>query len=104
MHPHNTYLELALDGGILGLTVFISFFLLLFKKSLYFQNAMTDSKLKEYQYAVIISMVAYFTAGLTGRTLFPGGKNGFFWIVVGIAVVIIRMLEESKDSVRKLNT
>jgi hypothetical protein len=105
LHPHNMYLEQVLDAGILGLTVFMSFFLLLFKKILYFQNAITDSKLREYQYAVIISMVAYFTAGLTGRTLFPGGKNCFFWIVVAIAVVIIRLVQESEDnSIRKLNT
>ena len=97
-HPHNMYLEQVLDAGLIGLTVFISFFILLFKKLFYFFNRIENKKLNEYYYAVIISMISFFIAGLTGRTLFPSGKNCYFWIVAGIAIAIVRILQKDNDA------
>jgi O-antigen ligase len=104
MHPHNMYLEQMLDAGLIGLAVFMSFFILLFKKMLYFFNNIESSKLNEYYYAIIVSMISFFIAGLTGRSLFPGGKSCFFWIVVSLSIVIIRILQESKNSTEQLNS
>ena len=98
-HPHNMYLEQILDAGIFGLIAIMLFFIVLFKKIYKNLSYIQDFKLKEYQYAVIASLISYFLAGITGRSLFPDSKGAFFWIIVGIAVVIIRMVQESGENI-----
>jgi len=39
----------------------------------------------------------FFIAGMTGRTLFPSGQNSYFWLVLGVGIAIIRMIQELKE-------
>ena len=90
-HPHNMYLELIVDSGLIGFIAiipFMSFFFYRFYKSIPF---FFDSDIKEYQYAVVVSTAAYFISGLTGRSLFPESNNSYFWLILAIGISLLRV-------------
>jgi hypothetical protein len=100
LHPHNMYLEQILDVGIFGLIFMLGFFVFLFRKAYKGLNVVRDGEIKEYLYAAIISMASYLIAGMTGRTLFPSIKSSYFWIAVGLTIVIIRLVEQARENGR----
>ena len=98
LHPHNMYLEQILDVGIFGLIFILGFFVFLFRKAYKGLNVVRDGEIKEYLYAAIISMASFLIAGMTGRTLFPSIKSSYFWIAVGLTIVIIRLVEQAREN------
>jgi len=95
-HPHNMYLEQVLEAGLIGLVAFLLLFLVLFKKAYGALNNIHDQKVREYQYAVIVSLICYLISGFTERSFFPTISNGFLWIVIGFLIVITRLSEDSQ--------
>lgn len=95
-HPHNMYLEQIVDAGLIGFIIFILFFILLLQKISRNLHYLPNGRLKEYHYAIYVSIISYMLAGMTGRSFFPMFLNSYLWIVIGIAIALIRMLQESK--------
>jgi hypothetical protein len=56
-----------------------------------------DPGLKEYQCGVAVSLISYFVAGITGRSLFPTFSNSHFWVVVAIAIFIAGSTTDIKE-------
>jgi hypothetical protein len=96
-HPHNMYLEQILDAGIILFLFVISFFAFIMLNIFNSLKVIREKKTREYQYAVFVSLTSYFVAGITGRTLFPSGKNAFLWIILGLGIAIIRMNQQFKE-------
>ncbi|MDL1979739.1 MAG: O-antigen ligase family protein [Deltaproteobacteria bacterium] len=97
-HPHNMYLEQIIDAGLIGVVTFIAFYIILLRKACKSLGNINDYKIKEHHYAVIVSLSCYLISGITDRSFFPDPANGFLWVVVGIAIVIIRMSQETATS------
>lgn len=97
-HPHNMYLEQLIDAGLIGLITFMLFFILLLKKAFKSLGNIRDYKVREYQYAMIVSIVSYLIAGMTGRSFFPLLSNGYLWIIAGLAIAIIYRFQYSGES------
>ncbi|MFQ5709123.1 MAG: O-antigen ligase family protein [bacterium] len=97
-HPHNMYLELVLDTGILGLLIVVICSGVVVRKVLKGLRVVRNDEIREYLYAVLVSMTSYFVAGLSGRSVYPDVSNSFFWIVVGMAVATLRLLPNSGES------
>jgi len=100
-HPHNMYLEQILDAGLLGLMTFILFYFVLLKKASKNLRIINKYKIKEYQYAVIASLISYLVSGLTGRSFFPNAENSYVWIIVGMAIVINTIVENSGEFIEQ---
>jgi O-antigen ligase len=98
MHPHNMYLEQILDVGIIGLVCMIWLFAILFRKVHRTLGTIQDYKLREYRCGMIVSIASYFIAGVTGRSFFPQLKNSFFWIIVGMTFVLIKLIQKSHEN------
>jgi len=98
-HPHNMYMEAILDAGILGLIVFVSFYYILLKKTFKNLKRFRFPELREYQFAVLVSLMSFLIAGLTGRSFFPRTENSFIWLVIGITIALNRIVENSGESV-----
>jgi len=91
-HPHNMYLEQLIDNGILGAALMIGIHLLIIGSYIHkLINTMTS--FDEYRYGVLLSMLMYFLAGLTGRSLFPVYDNSFLWIIMAIACLKISQVD-----------
>lgn len=96
-HPHNMYLEQLMDAGLIGLSIFLSFFIILFKRLVKSLRFVDNNVFKEYHYGLIISLIAYLMAGVTGRFLFPIISNSYFWIIVGLSIVLTRMTKNNAE-------
>jgi len=94
-HPHNMYIEAILDAGILGLIVFLSFYYTLLKKTFKNLKRFRFPELREYQFAVLVSLMSFLIAGLTGRSFFPKMENSFIWLVIGITIALNKFVENS---------
>jgi O-antigen ligase len=97
MHPHNMYLEMVLDSGLMGLIVFLSLFAFLLKKVYSSISTASKSTYKEYQIAVMTSLLCFLLSGLTDRTFFPDEINGYLWISAAMAFVMERHLEQIRS-------
>ena len=96
-HPHNMYLEMILDCGILGLVFFIYFFSVLLLK---IKNAVLSTEnpvLKEHLFAVLTAIISFLISGLVGRSFFPQINNSFLWIILGYTFILLKInLEEAE--------
>lgn len=92
-HPHNMYLELFIDSGIIGLIGIMSFLIIILRNLYRSTEMFTDNKYREYQYAIIVSIIAYFISGLTGRSLFPDLNNSYLWIILGIGFSLLQTIQ-----------
>lgn len=90
-HPHNMYLEQILDAGLVGLALFMLFYLFLIRQTYVCMRKTEHNIFKEYQCATLVALLCYLLSGFTDRTFFPDPMNGFLWVIVGITVVIVRM-------------
>jgi O-antigen ligase len=61
-HPHNTYLTLALDLGLIGFLLYFSFFVKAFYYSLILRKNSTDSSVNKYLDGLQLSFVGFLVA------------------------------------------
>lgn len=97
-HPHNMYLEQVMDAGLIGLAPFLIFFAIVMKSLFQSLRSVEDKKLKEYHYAIIVSILSYLIAGMSGRFLFPTQANSFFWIIAAMAIVLVKISKFQGDN------
>ncbi len=96
-HPHNMYLEIVIDSGLIGFfLIMLSFVSAVFRvvKNFY---SVQDPHLREYQYAVLASLVSFMISGLSGRSFFPDLNGAYLWILLGYAAAIANI---SKSELR----
>jgi O-antigen ligase len=90
-HAHNMYLTTFLDSGLVGLSFFVAFFVYFLGR---IRKGMREVPKGQYRILLtgtLISIIAYLIAGLTGREFFPELSNSYLWIVLAIALNIIKM-------------
>jgi O-antigen ligase len=96
-HPHNMYLDIIVDSGIIGLVVCLSFIIALLSKALASLRQMEDNTMREFMCAAIVGLICYLIAGITGRTFYPMMSNSFFWMTLGMMIVLIQFQERSRQ-------
>jgi hypothetical protein len=98
-HPHNMYLEMIMDSGVIGLAFFVFLFYKIFASALKKSFHVKDDRLKEFLHANVISAVCFLAAGFSGRSFFPKHDNILIWVILGCTVSIYIALSklERKD-------
>src|SRR5262249_37280358 len=81
---------LILDAGLVGLAGLMPFYIILLRQAYQSLKFINEYELREYQYAVIVSLSGFFISGLTDRSLFPNDENCYLWAVMGFAISTIR--------------
>lgn len=91
-HAHNMYLDILLDTGLIGLMFFLGFFLFYLRKYLIHVKKL-DLLIedREMLYGVIVSIICFLIAGMTGRSFFPTLPNYPIWLALAIGSVIIKL-------------
>lgn len=85
--PHNLFLEIAAETGIIGLIVFGAILWILFKGLISAKHIFVDMGMQEYSQMVgdfMVSMIGYFTGSMFLHSIYPR----YFWLLVGIALAI----------------
>jgi O-antigen ligase len=97
MHPHNMFLEMILDAGVFSLMVVLVFVVVLMKKVYASLPNVTDRVSKEYLYGALVSMLCYLMGGMTTGSLFPTLENSYFWIICGLSLAIIGLVQQPPE-------
>lgn len=102
-HPHNMFLELIMDAGLLGFTIILVMLGGLMKRLRNSIYRIRYLELLEYRHAVFVSLLAYLIAGITDRSFFPYHANFFFWIIIGLSISILRIVEAPDNELTNLS-
>jgi hypothetical protein len=90
-NPHNAYLELLIDSGIISLIIIVSFYYVILRKAFHMLKHITESHLKENLYACIVSILCFLIAGMAGQSFFPKNSNVFLWVILGCTVASLKL-------------
>jgi hypothetical protein len=89
-HAHSLYLELAADGGIVGLSLFLAIILVTIAQLRRLARlwARRRPDLSDLAQACVLSLIAYLTTGLFLQLSF----QRYFWILIALSNALIWML------------
>lgn len=84
-HPHNAYLQAALDMGLIGLLLLCAFFFHVWKgfRRLSKDPLVTPSRQGFYEGAAV-GLVSFLVTGFAGSSLAPVPEQSFLWLVIGM--------------------
>ncbi len=84
-HPHNAFLGLLLDMGIVGLVSVCAYFVLVWKgfRRLYRDTSLSPEMRGLFQGAAA-GLVAFATAGFAGSSLTPVPEQAYLWLAIGL--------------------
>lgn len=85
-HPHNAYLQLYLDTGLIGVFVVGWFFWLLVRKSLRVFEDPPDRSAFMVATMSLSFLVINLTASLGSQSFYPKQGATLFWIVIGLSL------------------
>jgi O-antigen ligase len=84
-HPHNAYLELVHDMGVLGFVLVIGFFAHVWKNLRALgSNAFLTPELRGFYKGAAAGLVAFFVTGIAGSSFVPRPEYAFLWIAIGM--------------------
>lgn len=92
-HPHNFYLEIMSETGILGLMWLTIFLWSTFAGLLSARKALNGTDFKEYDGLIVaigVSLLGFLFTGFYVHLAFPR----YFWIIFGIALVVPNVVRE----------
>ena len=91
--PHNSFLEMLLDSGIIILSLFL-YYLIKFLVYYYQFSLKHNSKLC---FSLLAALLAYFLACFTGRSFFPSYHFLYIYIVIGLMIATLKLSSVDAD-------
>jgi O-antigen ligase len=89
-HPHNAYLEFALDNGLVGLAVLLSFFALVLANAVRLFR-MRGHPLAEASGGMALALtLSYLVAALGAGTFYPTEGSVGMWCLIALATCVAR--------------
>ena len=84
-HPHNAYIELFYDMGLIGVVLVIGYFLHVWKgfRALG-SNAFLAPELRGFYKGAAAGLVSFFVTGMAGSSFTPRPEYAFLWIAIGM--------------------
>lgn len=95
MHPHNYYLEILTETGLIGFTIIISLFVIILYLTFY-KKYFSDSKIKDNNHIIpfiFLFITEIFPLKSTG-SFFTTGNATYFFILLAVLIGLVR--RESK--------
>jgi O-antigen ligase len=94
-HPHNAYIEILLDMGVVGSIFFLGFYIFLIKKGWFIYKKNKDTFESGFALGFILSIIATFLEAYSGYTFYPRQENFYIWLFLGILMRIEKDQEYS---------
>jgi hypothetical protein len=84
-HPHNAYLQAYLDLGLVGLVVFVGFWIYLwYRFRQYAKDERVHPHLQGMFEGAAAGIVSFLIAGMAGSSLEPVTEQAFLWLAIGV--------------------
>lgn len=91
-YPHNLYLTLWLELGLLGLIVFLWILIKFFKQGF----KQLDKKEVIINTSIMAAMIVIIVHGLADTPYFKNDLAILFWLIIGLLIVSKRLIKETK--------
>ena len=84
-HPHNAYLELYYDMGLIGVGLVLAYFAHVWKgfRALG-SNAFLSPEMRGFYKGAAAGLVSFFVTGFAGSSFVPKPEYAFLWIAIGM--------------------
>jgi O-antigen ligase len=84
-HPHNAYLETALDMGFVGLALLLAYYVHVWRgfRALG-SNAYLSPDMRAFFQGSCAALIVFLVTGWTGSSLRPEAEFGYLWIAIGM--------------------
>lgn len=93
MYPHNNFIHLTAELGVIGLIIFLWFLWAVFKNIKDIYNKLTDDSLRVILISITASIIAFLVNGLTESSLYYARVAIIFWYLVGFAFIFMNFTE-----------
>lgn len=90
-YAHNNFLHMAGETGLLGLSVFLIFLVLLFKEAISIYKRQKKPYASILALSLSISVASFLINGLTESSLYYARVAGIFWFLIGFLFAIGRL-------------
>jgi O-antigen ligase len=94
-HPHNAYLELVLDNGLLGGTLVLAFFIIILLKALRHFNNKDDKEMSLSAGFAVSFLITQAIAGLGSQSFYPTLGTVPMWSAIGVFLGTLYYIEHS---------
>jgi O-antigen ligase len=84
-HPHNIYLEVLINQGILGMIIFVTFLTLLFKKYYFDLTKLKMSNNKLLKISFLIILITELWPLRSYGSIFQTVNGSLFWFLISIS-------------------
>ena len=88
-HPHNAYLELVLDNGLLGAFPFALFYFFVLKRNVPILRTERDPVMIAIAAGCFAVVVAHLTSSLSNQTFYPRTGSLTLWCVLGLFLRVL---------------
>ena len=98
--PHNLFLEIAAESGILGLIVFGSVCVIIFQRLIGAENLLSAAGKRDdasLLWALRLSLIGYFICGIFLHAAFPR----YMWLLLGLAMVMPQVAQNELGNRRR---
>lgn len=96
--PHNLYLQIAVQSGVLSLIAFLAFYLIYFVSSfLLYTRCKLDSYSSKIGLGIFVGSFGYMISGIINDSMITVAP--VFWTLIGIGISINRSLKNKKYTV-----
>jgi O-antigen ligase len=84
-HPHSAYFEAILDVGIIGLCLFVAYFVHVWKgfRALG-SSAFLSPEMRGFYQGAAAGLIAFFVTGFVGSSFQPRQEYIFLWLAIGM--------------------
>ena len=90
-HPHNLYIQILSETGLIGLVLFLSFFVAFFVHNLKIFFRLKKNSDQSFLFISCMCFLFSFLWSLTTSGSFYSSWNGFFyWVMIGIIINLSR--------------
>jgi O-antigen ligase len=98
-HPHNLFLEILSETGIIGFSIFTTFIILIFKRiSIILNFNYKQLSLFNFARGSFIILLIYVWPIKTSGSFFTTFNGSFFWFNLGLSILIIKNFKKIKDN------
>ncbi len=98
MWPHNCYLQMAAETGIIGLGAFLWVIFLVFREALRALRSITEKYYKALLCGSLAGLTAFLVHGFLDTTFYSVNLGNLMWMMMGLIIAVTQLIKKENLS------